>query len=61
MNSKKVKPKEKKVSSGFIDDEDEPVQKVIKKEVDKAFEVLETLKSEKEVKKRAPRKKKTEI
>jgi len=65
---KKVKPKEKKVSSGFIDDEDEPVQKVeaekkvIKKEVDKAFEVLETLKAEViSVKKRAPRKKKTEI
>ena len=67
--AKKVKPKEKKVSSGFIDDEDEPVQKVVKKveekESNKAFEVLETLnaeiKGEKEVKKRAPRKKKTEI
>lgn len=61
----KVKPKEKKVSSGFIDDDEELVKKekaVEEKESNKAFEVLETLKVEvKEVKKRAPRKKKTEI
>jgi superfamily II DNA or RNA helicase len=68
--------KTKKTNDGFIDSDDEKpvktvkkveekevktVKKVEEKESNKAFEVLETLKSEKEVKKRAPRKKKTEI
>jgi predicted helicase len=72
----KKEVKTKKTNDGFIDSENEKpvktvkkveekevktVKKVEEKESNKAFEVLETLKSEKEVKKRAPRKKKTEI